>query len=80
MPADYPERAERDAYFAKVLNQNDKVEVTLKVVSPAPAGWFDRVFGRSAQPITLVLAMPDIPGDRVERGELVRLRVAGAGS
>jgi hypothetical protein len=79
MPADFPERAERDAYFAKVLNQNDKVEVTLKVVSPAPVGWLDRLLGRPVQPITLVADMPDIPGDRVERGELVRLRVAGTG-
>lgn len=79
MPKDFPERAERDAYYAKVLNQNDKVEVTLKVVSPAPSGWLDRVFGTPVQPITLTLDMPDIPGDRVERGELVRLRTAAAG-
>jgi hypothetical protein len=80
MPDDFPERAERDAYYAKVLNQNDKVEVTLRVISPAPSGWFDRAFGTSVPPIALTLEMPDIPGDRVERGELVRLRTATAGS
>ena len=80
MPDDYPERAERDAYYAKVLNQNDKVEVTLKVISPTPSGWLDRAFGTSVRPITLTLDMPDIPGDRVERGELVRLRTTAAGS
>jgi hypothetical protein len=80
MPDDFPERAERSAYYAKVLNQNDKVEVTLRVVSPAPSGWIDRLFGAPVRPITLTLDMPDIPGDRVERGELVRLRTAPAGS
>ncbi|MFZ1104084.1 MAG: hypothetical protein WAN86_14790 [Hyphomicrobiaceae bacterium] len=78
---DLPEFAELDAYRAKVLNQNDKVEVTLKVVSPAPSGWLDRVLGRSTKPITFTLDMPDIPMQRVERGELVRLlRPAIAGS
>src|SRR5262245_54127790 len=80
MPDDFPERAERDAYYAKVLNQNDKVEATLKVIGPRPSGWLDRLFGTSVQPIALTLEMPDIPGDRVERGELVRLRTAVAGS
>jgi hypothetical protein len=80
MPDDYPEKAERDAYYAKVLNQNDTVEVTLKVIPPAPSGWLDRVLGAPVQPITFTLDMPDIPGDRVERGELVRLRTAAPGS
>jgi hypothetical protein len=80
MPDDFPERAERDAYYAKVLNQNDKVEATLKVITPAPSGWLDRALRRSVKPITLRLDMPDIPGDRVERGELVRLRPAASGS
>jgi hypothetical protein len=71
---DLPELAELDAYDAKVLNQNDNVEVTLKLVSPAPRGWLDRVLGRPTQPIALTLDMPDIPGERVLRGELVRLR------
>jgi hypothetical protein len=75
-----PELAELDAYDAKVLKQNDKVEVTLKLISPAPRGWFDRVFGRPAQPIALTLDMPDIPEDRLSGGELVRLRTAAARS
>jgi hypothetical protein len=78
LPDDIPERAALDAYRAKVLNQNDKVEVTLKLISPAPSGWLDRLLGVPVQPITFTLDMPDIPGDRVARGELVRLRTAGA--
>src|SRR5262252_10242141 len=71
---DLPELAELDAYDAKVLNQDDKVEVTLSLIRPAPSGWLDRVLYTSVQPITFTLAVPDIPGDRVSRGELVRLR------
>lgn len=73
-----PEFAEADAYEAKVLNQNDEVAATLKLISAAPSGWLDRAFGATAPPITLTLNMPDIPGDRVARGELVRLRTAAA--
>src|SRR5215467_10902119 len=70
---DLPELVDYDAYYAKVLNQNDQVEVTLKVIRPAPSGWLDRALGTQVQPVTLTLDMPDIPGDRT-RGELVRLR------
>jgi hypothetical protein len=76
IPDDIPEQAEIEAYRAKVLNQNDKVEVTLKLISPAPSGWLDRMLSRPVPPNTLTLDMPDIPGDRVARGELVRLRTA----
>lgn len=78
IPEHIPERADLDAYRAKVLNQSDKVEATLKLLSPSPSGWLDRLLGTTVQPITLSLDMPDIPGDRVARGELVRLRSAGA--
>jgi hypothetical protein len=74
---DIPERAELDAYRAKVLNQNDHVDVTLKVICPAPSGWLDRALAAPVRPITFTLGMPDIPDDRVARGELVRLRTAG---
>jgi hypothetical protein len=76
---DLPEFVDYDAYYAKVLNQNDEVEVTLKVIRPPPSGWLDRALGTQVQPVTLALDMPDIPGDRVSRGELVRLRRATAG-
>jgi len=76
IPDDIPEQAEIEAFRAKVLNQNDKVEVTLKLISPAPSGWLDRMLSRPVPPNTLTLDMPDIPGDRVARGELVRLRTA----
>ena len=71
---DLPELAELDAYRAKVLNQNDQVEMTLRLIRPVPTGWLDRVLGTPVEPVTLTLNMPDIPGDRVARGELVRLR------
>ena len=71
---------EIEAYRAKVLNQNDKVSATLKLVRPAPSGWLERLFGSQVAPITLTLDMPDIPGTRVFRGELVRLRTAAPGS
>jgi hypothetical protein len=71
---DAPELAELDAYEAKVLNQNDKAELTLKLVSPAPRSWLDRVLGTPVQPVALTLLMPDIPEGRVERGERVRLQ------
>jgi hypothetical protein len=73
---DAPELAELDAYSAKVLSQNDRVELTLKLVSPEPKGWLDRVLGAPVQPVTLTLNMPDIPDGRVERGERVRLRTS----
>jgi hypothetical protein len=75
---DLPELAELDAYTAKVLNRNDKVEVTLKLIRPVQSGWLDRVLGTPVEPVTLTLDMPDIPTDRVARGELVRLRTVEA--
>ena len=75
---DLPEFAELDAYVAKVLNQNEQAEVTLKLIRPAPSGWLERVLGTPVEPVTLSLDMPDIPADRVTRGELVRLRPAAA--
>jgi hypothetical protein len=57
-----------------VLNRNDKVELAVKLVTPAPGGWLDRVLGTPVRPITLTLNMPDIPDGRIERGERVRLR------
>jgi hypothetical protein len=74
-----PEWAEQDAYEAKVLNRNDKVEVTLSLIRPAPSGWLDRLLARPAAPITLALEMPEIPEQRLER-ELVRLRKPSGGS
>src|SRR5215468_10838371 len=71
---DLPEFAELDAYLAKVLNQNDRIAVTLKLIRPAPSGWLDRTLGTSVEPIALTLDMPDIPVDRVVRGDPVRLR------
>jgi hypothetical protein len=36
------------------------------------------VLGTLVEPVTLTLDMPDIPTDRVARGELVRLRTMEA--
>jgi hypothetical protein len=77
---DLPEWAELDALHAKVLSRNEKVEVTLTPIGPAPSGWLDRLFGASAQPVTLALQMPDIAeAYLVNQQQLVRLRPA-AGS
>jgi hypothetical protein len=70
-----PEWAELDAYQAKVLNQNDKVEVTLKLVRPAPRGWLDRVLEVAVAPITLTLEAPSFWSRSLEGGELVRVRL-----
>jgi hypothetical protein len=70
-----PEFAELDAYGAKVVTPNDKVEVTLNLVSPAPGGWLDRLLSTPAQPTTLTLEMPNTSGRSVEN-DLVRLRTA----
>jgi hypothetical protein len=77
---DLPEFAELDAYLAKVLSQNDQVVVTLKLVRPAAGGWLDRTLGTPGEPISLTLNMPDIPVDRVVRGDPVRLRTVAAKS
>jgi len=79
---DLPEWAEQEAYYAKVVNRNEKVELTLKLISPAPSGWLDRVFGAPAQPVKLTLDVPDIPEQLLQQknSDLVRLRSANAGS
>jgi hypothetical protein len=76
---DIPEWAELDAYTAKVLNRNDRVEATLRLVSPAPSSWLDRVFGNQVQPVALTLEMPNVSEQRL-LSDLVRLRTATAGS
>jgi hypothetical protein len=77
---DLPEFAELDAFLAKVLSQNDKVVATLKLIRPASNGWLERTLSVPVEPITLSLEMPDIPTDRVTRGEPVRLRKGAARS
>lgn len=74
-----PELAELDAYAAKVLNRNDKVEVTLRLVSPKPSGWLDRVLGAPAQPISFTLEVPNVSAQSLAT-DLVRLRSRAAGS
>ena len=69
-----PEWAEQDAYKAKVLNKNDRVEVTLRLVRPAPSGWLDRVLEVPVPLITLMLEAPNFWSVNVEAGELVRVR------
>jgi hypothetical protein len=66
-----------NAYNETVITQNANVDVTLKLVAPQPSNWLDRALTAPVPPITLTLAMPDIP-DRRLSGELVRLRSAAA--
>jgi hypothetical protein len=71
-----PEFAEYDAYTARVLDKNGKVEVTLRLVSPPPSGWLDRVLDAPVPPVTLTLQAPDFDPRNVGAGELVRVRSA----
>jgi hypothetical protein len=75
-----PEFPEYDAYVARVLDQSGKAEVTLRLVTPPPSGWLDRVLDAPVPPITLTLQAPDFSPSNVGAGELVRLRSASAGS
>jgi hypothetical protein len=75
-----PEFAEYDAYVARVLDKNGKVEVTLRLVSPPPSGWLDRVLGVPVPPITLTLQAPDFDARNVGAGELVRVRSVNPGT
>jgi hypothetical protein len=70
-----PEFAELDAYQARVLNQNGKIDVTLRLVGPPPGGWLDRLLDAPLQPITLTLQAPDFDSSNVGAGELVRVRL-----
>jgi hypothetical protein len=78
---DLPEWSEQDAFDAKVVSPNAKVEATLTPIGPAPSGWLDRLFGAPAQPVTLGLEMPNIAeAYLLQQQQLVRLRPAAAGS
>jgi hypothetical protein len=78
---DLPEWAEQDAYYAKVVSPNVKVEATLTPISPPQSGWLDRLFGASVQPVTLALHMPEIAESYLtNQQQLVRLRPAAEGS
>jgi len=62
-----------DACQARVLNQKDKVEVTLKPLRLAPSGWLDRVLDAPVQPITLTLQVTDFDSRSVGSRELVQV-------
>jgi hypothetical protein len=75
-----PEFAEYDAYTARVLDKNGKVEVTLRLVMPPPSGWLDRVLDVPVPPLTLTLQAPDFDASNVGAGELVRVRSVSPGT
>jgi hypothetical protein len=75
-----PEFAEYDAYTARVLDRNGKVEVTLRLASPPPSGWLDRVLDVQVPPLTLTLQAPDFDAANVGAGELVRVRSVNPGT
>jgi hypothetical protein len=60
-----------------ISKSNGKVEVTLKLSTPAPSGWLERMLGGTVAPVTLTLHVPDT--DRLGT-TLTRLRTAGGGS
>ena len=65
---------ELKAYNETVLTQNGKVDVALRLLTPAPSNWLDRALSAPV-PSVLSLEMPDIPERRLSR-ELVGLRLA----
>jgi hypothetical protein len=71
---DIPEIVEADAFYARALEPNGKAEMALKLISPAPSDWLDRVLGKRVPPITLTFEMPDISESILLNGEIVRLR------
>jgi len=77
---DLPEFAELDAIQARVLNENgnDKADMALQLITPAPGGWLDRAFGTPVKPIALTLEMPAVNSGTVD-ARLVRLRTVVAG-
>jgi hypothetical protein len=68
---------ELKAYNETVLTQNGKIDVSLRLLTPAPSSWLDRALSLPVPSVTLSLEMPDIPERRLA-GELVRLRSAAA--
>ena len=66
---------ELKAYNETVLTQNGKIDVSLRLLTPAPSSWLDRALSVPVPSVTLSLEMPDIPERRLA-GELVRLRSA----
>jgi len=74
---DIPEIVEADGFYARALEPNGKAEITLKLISPAPSDWLDRVLGARVPPITLTFEMPDITESVLLNGETVRLRRLG---
>jgi hypothetical protein len=72
---DLPEFAEADAYRAVVLNKGDKIEMTLKLLQPAPTSWLDRLLDAPVPPITLTLQAPNFGW--ANRGQVMRVRRVG---
>lgn len=58
----------------------DRVDVTLKVLTPPPGSWLDRVLGSPVLPITLGLEVPNASLNALSNGDLVRLRSVAAKS
>jgi hypothetical protein len=64
----------------KLINKsNDKIEVTLRLLTPAPNGWLERMLSGAAAPATLSLNVPDTYAGRLGN-TLTRLRSTAAGS
>jgi hypothetical protein len=64
----------------KLINKsNDKIEATLRLRTPAPNGWLDRMLSGAAAPVTLSLSVPDTYAGRLGN-TVTRLRSTAAGS
>ncbi|HWE19125.1 MAG TPA: hypothetical protein VG758_18390 [Hyphomicrobiaceae bacterium] len=62
-----------------ISKSNDKIEMTLRVLTPTPNDWLERALGKAAAPVTLTLNVPDTYAGRLG-STVTRLRTTAAGS
>ncbi|MCB1549588.1 MAG: hypothetical protein KDJ41_17435 [Hyphomicrobiaceae bacterium] len=60
----------------KLIEPKSKVELTIKVLTPAPSGWLERTLGRAPERVSLKADVPNFLPGAMYAGDVVRLRVS----